>query len=80
LSRRSPNSDKVEANPDDQPSLPDPAYADSFRPIKITGSYFNTIAPGRLHELTIKRLIRTDYEIDDSPDAEINMLDYQQIP
>jgi len=60
--------------------LPDPAYADSFRPIKITGSYFNTIAPGRLHELTIKRLIHTDYEIDDSPDAEINMLDYQQIP
>jgi len=38
------------------------------------------LPPGRLHELTINLLIHTDYEIDDSPDAEINMLDYQQIP
>jgi hypothetical protein len=77
---RSPNSDKLDATLNDLPSLPDPANADSFRFVKITGSYFNTIAPGRLHELIIKRLIHTDYEINDSPDAEINMLDYQQIP
>lgn len=77
---RSPNSDKLEATLNDLPSLPDPANADSFRFVKITGSYFNTIAPGRLHELTINQLIHTDYAIDVSPDAGINRLDYQQIP
>jgi hypothetical protein len=32
---------------------------------KTHGSYFNTIAPGRLHELTINQLNHTDSGIDD---------------
>jgi len=47
---------------------------------KIPGSYSNTIAPCRLHELTLNQLIHTVSDSDDSPGTEINMLDYQQIP
>jgi hypothetical protein len=44
---------------------------------KIPGVTVTPWPPGRLHEPAINQLIHTVSDLDDSPGAEINILDYQ---